>query len=156
LIVRTGAFSISNGRTQLRFPADPDISLDPSKNDKSHLSPRKKAVETTKTRVNISPYRHRRAHQFGMIKSASQYLTRLPLASWIPSNPDTITPYASEDFPHVFDDPSCAAVVPSRPKEPFGKATMFHQQAHRPNAQPPGYSRHYYDVHMLADSAVKN
>jgi len=34
-----------------------------------------------------------------------------PLASWVPSAPHTIRPYAGEDFPSVFRDPSCPVVA---------------------------------------------
>jgi hypothetical protein len=35
------------------------------------------------------------------------------------------------------------------------KATLLHQQAHRQNAIPARYSRHYYDMYQLAKSSVK-
>ncbi|MBU0754655.1 MAG: nucleotidyl transferase AbiEii/AbiGii toxin family protein, partial [Planctomycetes bacterium] len=38
------------------------------------------------------------------------------------------------------------------------KVTILHHEAHRPaaNPQPPGYSRHYYDVCRMARARVKN
>ena len=39
----------------------------------------------------------------------------------------------------------------------FGRTTILHHEAHRPegNAQPPRYSRHYYDLAKMAQSPVK-
>jgi len=37
------------------------------------------------------------------------------------------------------------------------KITILHHEAHRPagNEQPPGYSRHYYDVYRIAQTPIK-
>jgi hypothetical protein len=79
-----------------------------------------------------------------------------PLASWIPSGTHTIQPYAAEDFPQVFDDPTCAVVAITAERTFWEKATILHQQAHRTNVMPPRYSRHYYDLYRLAESPVRS
>jgi len=78
-----------------------------------------------------------------------------PLASWVPSAPHTIRPYAGEDFPQVFDDPSCPVVAITAQRTFWEKATILHQQAHRRGVMPTRYSRHYYDLHKLAESPLK-
>ena len=78
-----------------------------------------------------------------------------PLAAWSPSGRHTIRPYAAESFPQVFDDPACPVVAISAERSFWEKATILHQQAHRPTPMPPRYSRHYYDLHKLAASPVR-
>jgi len=79
-----------------------------------------------------------------------------PLASWVPSSPQMIHPYASEDFPQVFGDPSCPVVAIAAERTFWEKATILHQQAHRTDVMPARYSRHYYDLYKLARSSVKD
>ena len=79
-----------------------------------------------------------------------------PLAAWSPSGRHTIRPYAAESFPQVFDDPACPVVVISAERSFWEKATILHQQAHRTTLMPPRYSRHYYDLHKLAGSRVRD
>jgi hypothetical protein len=78
-----------------------------------------------------------------------------PLASWVPSAPHTIQPYAAEDFPRVFDDSSCHVIAIAAERTFWEKATILHQQAHRMTEMPSRYSRHYYDLYRLAKSGVK-
>jgi hypothetical protein len=62
-----------------------------------------------------------------------------PLASWVPSAPHTIMPYAAEDFPRVFDDSACPVTAISAERTFWEKATILHQQAQRTNAIPPRF-----------------
>ena len=78
-----------------------------------------------------------------------------PLASWIPSNVHTIEAYAAQSFPAAFSDPTCAVVAIEAERTFWEKATILHQEAHRPGTMPVRYSRHYYDLHKLAESSVK-
>jgi hypothetical protein len=78
-----------------------------------------------------------------------------PLASWVPSNAHTIQAYAAQSFPGAFNDPVCAVVAIDAERTFWEKATILHQEAHRPGMTPARYSRHYYDLHKLARSPVK-
>jgi hypothetical protein len=78
-----------------------------------------------------------------------------PLASWVPSSNRTIQPYAAECFPKAFGEPECPVVVIDAERTFWEKATILHQEAHRPGTIPARYSRHYYDVCKLAESPVK-
>ena len=78
-----------------------------------------------------------------------------PLASWVPSAKHTVRPYAAEEFPKLFDKPDCEVVAISAERTFWEKATILHQQAHRTTIMPAGYSRHYYDLAMLANSPVR-
>lgn len=78
-----------------------------------------------------------------------------PLASWVPSERREITPFAAEDFPDVFDNPTCSVIAITAERTFWEKATILHQQAHRSTEMPKGYSRHYYDLFRLAENGVK-
>jgi hypothetical protein len=79
-----------------------------------------------------------------------------PLASWVPSDSQTIQPYSAQAFPEVFDDPDCQVVAISAERTFWEKATILHQQAHRTGTMPSRYSRHYYDMYKLAGSTTKD
>ena len=75
-----------------------------------------------------------------------------PLASWVPSARHTIKPYAYDVMPTVFENPACEVVAIAAERTFWEKATILHQEAHRPALIPPRYSRHYYDLYKLATS----
>lgn len=80
-----------------------------------------------------------------------------PLAAWLPHENRTITAYAAEAFPGLFDRREVAVRVISAERTFWEKATILHQEAHRPDGtpQPSRYSRHYYDLARMADSPVQ-
>jgi hypothetical protein len=65
-----------------------------------------------------------------------------------------IMSYASEEFPDFFEAPSCAVDVLSLRRTFWEKATALHAEHHRDlqSPTPQYFSRHYYDLAMLADS----
>ncbi len=77
-----------------------------------------------------------------------------PLASWVPSKPYAIQPYAAAVIPGVFENPSCPVVAIAAERTFWEKAAILHKEAHRPGVIPLRHSRHYYDIHKLATSAV--
>ena len=80
-----------------------------------------------------------------------------PLAAWIPFEERTISCYAAEAFPEVFERREYPVRVIKAERTFWEKATILHHEAHRPegNPQPPRYSRHYYDLAKLAESPIK-
>ena len=80
-----------------------------------------------------------------------------PLASWLPHESRKISCYAAEAFPDVFEQHECMVRVLKAERTFWEKATILHHEAHRPedSPQPPRYSRHYYDLAMMAQSPVK-
>jgi len=78
-----------------------------------------------------------------------------PLASWVPSATHTIRPYASDALPDLFENPSCEVVAIAAERTFWEKATILHQEAHRPTQIPQRYSRHYYDLYKLAVSSIR-
>jgi hypothetical protein len=79
-----------------------------------------------------------------------------PLASWVPSARHSIKPYACDVLPEVFENPTCEVVAIAAERTFWEKATILHQEAHRPALVPPRYSRHYYDLYKLAVSPVRD
>jgi hypothetical protein len=77
-----------------------------------------------------------------------------PLAAKMPSSPHAIQPYAAEAFPDAFEDASCPVIAIAAERTFWEKATILHQEAHRPGKVPPRHSRHYYDLHQRIDSDV--
>ena len=80
-----------------------------------------------------------------------------PLAAWLPHESHMITCYAAKVFPHLFEQHECQVQVITAERTFWEKATILHQEAHRPedSPQPPRYSRHYYDLAKMAQSPVK-
>jgi len=78
-----------------------------------------------------------------------------PLGSFVPSEKHLIKPYAAEVLPDLFEKPSTEVVAISAERTFWEKVTILHQQAHRVDAMPVRYSRHYYDVFKLIHSPVK-
>lgn len=79
------------------------------------------------------------------------------LAAWTPAADREIMPYAAEQYPHLFTNPSTSALTVLPERTFWEKATILHHEANRPvgNLMPPRYSRHYFDVYYLAGSWVK-
>jgi hypothetical protein len=78
-----------------------------------------------------------------------------PLASWVPSHSRTIQAYAAECFPRTFSDPACEVISIDAERTFWEKATILHQEAHRGKAIRIRYSRHYYDLHKMAQSDIR-
>ena len=78
-----------------------------------------------------------------------------PLGSFVPSETHRIKPYAAEVLPELFETPSTEVVAISAERTFWEKVTILHQQAHRVDAMPERYSRHYYDLFKLVRSPVK-
>ncbi len=81
-----------------------------------------------------------------------------PLGSWVPYEQKQISSYAAEAFPRVFARAACTVNVIKAERTFWEKATILHQEAHRPadKPQPSRYSRHYYDLAKMAVSPVKD
>jgi len=67
-----------------------------------------------------------------------------------------ITPYAAEEFPQAFAEPSCAVTVLEAERTFWEKATLLHAYYHLPpdRPTPERLSRHYYDLMQLSQSAI--
>lgn len=81
-----------------------------------------------------------------------------PLASWLPSDSFEISSFAAQKFPQVFEKSNCTVNTIVAKRTFWEKATILHHEANRPSdsTMPTRYSRHYYDLAMMAQSKVKN
>ena len=81
-----------------------------------------------------------------------------PLASWLPYDNYEISSYAAEYFPDLFTQVKCSVNAIVAHRTFWEKATILHQEAHRVEGKPmlPRYSRHYYDLAIMATSNVKD
>lgn len=81
-----------------------------------------------------------------------------PLASWHPHAEYEVQPYAADVLPDTFTQSGCTVRAIKAERTFWEKITILHHEAHRPkqNAQPPGYSRHYYDICRMAKTPVKD
>ena len=81
-----------------------------------------------------------------------------PLAAWMPCDHYRVQPYAAEAFPQVFKQADCAVQAIRAERTFWEKATILHHEANRPESspQPLRYSRHYYDLAMMAAAPVKD
>jgi len=80
-----------------------------------------------------------------------------PLASWVPHSMYTVQPYAADEFAGQFDDAGCPVCAIAAERTFWEKATILHHEAHRPEggSVPSRYSRHYYDLYLMAESNVR-
>jgi hypothetical protein len=78
-------------------------------------------------------------------------------AELIPSGEFSIKSYAAEHFPDVFDRVAWPVAAIKAERTFWEKATILHVEYHRPpdKSIPGRYSRHYYDLAMMAQSPVR-
>lgn len=78
------------------------------------------------------------------------------LAAWTPTAPATITPYAAQQYPRIFQHPSTEILTVMPERTFWEKVTILHKEAFRTNGNfPSRYSRHYYDLYCMDRSHVK-
>jgi hypothetical protein len=80
-----------------------------------------------------------------------------PLASWSPSDSFEIEAYAAKAFPDLFERAVCRVHAIAAKRTFWEKLTILHQESNRDAGKPlpPRYSRHYYDLAIMAKSSVK-
>jgi hypothetical protein len=78
-------------------------------------------------------------------------------AEFVPHDRFTVRAFAAEEFPAVFTEPDVAVTSLLAKRTFWEKATILHAEFYRPPAKalPDRYSRHYYDLAMLAQSPVR-
>ncbi len=78
-------------------------------------------------------------------------------AEFVPRDSFVIRSFVAEEFPNLFADAEVGVVALLAKRTFWEKVTILHAEYHRPpdKALPGRYSRHYYDVAMLARGPVK-
>jgi hypothetical protein len=79
------------------------------------------------------------------------------LATWTPAAKKTITPYAAQQYIHLFSKPTTEVLTVLPERTFWEKITILHREANCPENRefPTRYSRHYYDLYCMANSNVK-
>ncbi len=75
-----------------------------------------------------------------------------PLAAWQPHVSCEIEPFAAHHFPDLFTEKVARVETIKAERTFWEKATILHHEANRPleSPLPPRYSRHYYDLALMA------
>jgi len=78
-------------------------------------------------------------------------------AEFVPHDRFTIRSFAAEEFPNVIADGDVTVVALLAKRTFWEKATILHAEYYRPADKifPDRYSRHYYDVSMLAQGPIR-
>jgi hypothetical protein len=78
-------------------------------------------------------------------------------AEFVPRDHFTIRSFVGEEFPALVPDGDVGVIALLAKRTFWEKATILHAECHRPpDKQLPGrYSRHYYDVAMLAEGSIR-
>jgi hypothetical protein len=78
-------------------------------------------------------------------------------AEFIPRDTFQFRSFVAEQFPQVFDEPEVSVTALLAKRTFWEKATILHAEYYRPveRGMPSRYSRHYYDLAMLAQSDTK-
>ena len=79
-------------------------------------------------------------------------------AEFVPRDRFTIRSFAAEEFPKLVPEGNVAVVALLAKRTFWEKATILHAEYHRPPEKPlpDRYSRHYYDVAMLAQGTIRS
>jgi hypothetical protein len=79
-------------------------------------------------------------------------------AEFVPRDRFSIRSFAAEEFPDVVSDGDVAVMALLAKRTFWEKATILHAEYHRPSEKPlpERYSRHYYDVAMLAQGPIRS
>jgi hypothetical protein len=78
-------------------------------------------------------------------------------AEFVPRDNFTIRAFAAEEFPDVVTEGDVAVIALLAKRTFWEKVTILHAEYYRPPDKPlpDRYSRHYYDVAMLAQGAIR-
>ena len=78
------------------------------------------------------------------------------MASWSPYENAAIKSFVADQYPHIFNAPSTIVRTAIAARTFWEKAKILHREANRDRGSfPTRYSRHYYDLHQMANSQIK-
>jgi hypothetical protein len=78
------------------------------------------------------------------------------LAAWTPARETVIKPYAAEQYAKLFHTPETAILTVMAERTFWEKVTILHREANRHGSSLPSrYSRHYYDLYCMSQTAIK-
>jgi len=78
------------------------------------------------------------------------------LAAWTPTKTTEISPFVALKYPQAFQTASTSVLTVMAERTFWEKVTILHKEAFRTNGKfPSRYSRHYYDLHCMDKSTIK-
>lgn len=108
---------------------------------------------------NVVQFRYPAATVTGLPYVTPQVVLELGThAEFVPHDNFTIRSFAAEEFPNVVTDGNVAVVALLAKRTFWEKATILHAEYYRPPEKelPERYSRHYYDVAMMAQEPIRS
>jgi hypothetical protein len=108
---------------------------------------------------NVVQFRYPTASTKGLAYVVPQVVLELGThAEFVPHDRFTIRSFAAEEFPRVVADGDVAVVALLAKRTFWEKATILHAECYRPSERPlpDRYSRHYYDVALLAQGPIRS
>jgi len=115
-------------------------------------------LEVDPTDPNVVIFRYPTAAAERLTYIRSQVILELGThAEFVPRGRFTIRPFIAEEFPSLMPDAEAQVEAILAKRTFWEKVTILHAEFHRPQAKrlPGRYSRHYYDVAMMAAGQVK-
>lgn len=114
-------------------------------------------LEVSEVDPNIVEFRYPRASTKKLDYVTPQVVLELGThAEFVPHDVFTVRSFAGEEFPNVVTDRDISVMALLAKRTFWEKATILHAEYHRPSdkALPDRYSRHYYDVAMMAEGKI--
>lgn len=116
-------------------------------------------LEVSKLDPNVVVFRYPTSGTRSVSYVAPQVVMELGThAEFVPHDRFTVCSFAGEEFPNVVRDRDVLVEALLAKRSFWEKATILHAEYHRPPAKefPDRYSRHYYDVAMMAEGKIRN
>ena len=117
------------------------------------------SLEVSKQDPNVVQFRYPTASAKGLDYLNPQVVLELGThAEFVPHDNFTIRSFVAEEFPNVVADGDVDVVALLAKRTFWEKATILHAEYHRPPEKPlpERYSRHYYDVAMMAQGLIRS
>ena len=116
-------------------------------------------LEVSKLDPNVVVFRYPTSGTRSVSYVAPQAVMELGThAEFVPHDRFTVCSFAGEEFPNVVRDRDVLVKALLAKRSFWEKATILHAEYHRPPAKEflDRYSRHYYDVAMMAEGKIQN
>lgn len=121
--------------------------------------PRAWSLDVSSQDPNVVQFRYPAASTKSLSYVAPQVVLELGThAEFVPRDQFTIRSFVAEEFPGLMSDAEAAVIAILAKRTFWEKATILHAEFHRPQEKPfpDRYSRHYYDVAMLAQGPIRS
>lgn len=117
------------------------------------------SLAVSKQDPNVVEFHYPRASTKSLAYVSPQVVLELGThAEFVPRDRFVVRSFAGEEFPNVVVDRDVLVEAILAKRTFWEKATILHAEYHRPTekALPDRYSRHYYDVAMMAEGKIRD